>query len=311
MPITTIVRAFDGSLADARGLLALEKETFDESPYSPREVQAMLTAGPQRAWVAIEPGLAPENGERIVGFCIAFLTRGLHATCWEIDLLAVHPRWTRQGLATRLIRAAAAYGARLARRARAVVATDNAASARAFARAGFHPAETCQMLIYRPQDTPPTPAAISGVKVRPTINRAELDAWLPADFTSAGRRPPLEPAPHSPAACSATWLLAEQDGQPAGYAERIEVQTLLYRGLWIESLAAPGEQTRAALVRAAMQQAAAAGLDEVGAMVPAHNVELGPTLLAAGFRSLGAFRWLQARLPLPGWAQPAGDRPHG
>jgi ribosomal protein S18 acetylase RimI-like enzyme len=311
MPITTIVRAFDGSLADARGLLALEKETFDESPYSPRELQAMLTAGPQMAWVAVEPGRAPGDDELIVGFCIAFLTRGLHAACWEIDLLAVHPAWTRQGLATRLIRTAAAYGARLARQARAVVATDNSASARAFTRAGFHPAETCQMLIYRPQDTPPTPAAIPGVNVRPTTSRAELDAWLPADLTRAGRRPQLEPAPHSPAVCSATWLLAEQDGQPAGYAERIEVQTLLYRGVWIESLVAPEEGARAALVRAVMEQAAAAGLDEVGAMVPAQNGELGQTLLAAGFRSLGAFRWLQTRLPLPGWAQPAGDRPHG
>jgi ribosomal protein S18 acetylase RimI-like enzyme len=310
MPTTTIVRAFNGSLADAGGLLLLEKELFDESPYSPQQVQTLLAGGPQRAWVAVEPGGARED-DRIVGFCIAFLTDGLHGTCWEIDLLAVHPDWTRQGLATRLIRAASAYGARLARQARAVVATDNTASARAFARAGFQPAETCHLMIYRPQDTPPATPTASDVSVRQTTSRTELDAWLSGDLSSAGPNRQPEPIqPHS-SVCSTTWLLAEHNGRSAGYAERIDVQTLLYRGVWIESLVAPTARTRAALIHATLNRAAAAGLDEVGAMVPEHNMGQRKALLAAGFRSLGTFRWVRARLPLPGWAQRAGDRTHG
>ena len=61
---------------------------------------------------------------------IAFLTNGRRGPCWEIDLLAVEPDWRGDGLATRLIRAAGAPGARMARRARAAVASDNEASLR-------------------------------------------------------------------------------------------------------------------------------------------------------------------------------------
>ena len=305
MRTATIVRAFNHSLADAEGLLALEKELFDESPYSPQDVQAMLTGGPQRAWVAVAAD------DRIVGFCIAFPTRGLHGTSWEIDLLAVHPEWTRQGVATRLIRAASAYGARQARQARAVVATDNPASARAFARAGFQPAETCQLWICRPQDEPPAPWTASDVKIRPAAGRAELDAWLPGELSAAGDDLPAPREQPDPTVCSAAWLLAERNGQPAGYAERIEVHTLLYRGVWIESLVAPTEPARAALIHATVERAAAAGLDEVGAMVPEQNAALSAALLAAGFRSLGTFRWLRARLPLPGLTGQGEDTRRG
>ena len=66
----TTIRAFDGSLADAEGLLAVERATFDESPYSAEQVRAMLTEGSQRAWLALAAG-------QIVGFVIAFPTYGL------------------------------------------------------------------------------------------------------------------------------------------------------------------------------------------------------------------------------------------
>ncbi len=51
--ITTEIRPFNGSLADAEGLLAVERATFNESPYSPNEVRGMLTHGTQRAWLAL------------------------------------------------------------------------------------------------------------------------------------------------------------------------------------------------------------------------------------------------------------------
>ena len=58
---STIIRPFDGTSSDAEGVLLVERATFDESPYRPEQIQAMLTGGPQWAWVALAGG-------RIVGF---------------------------------------------------------------------------------------------------------------------------------------------------------------------------------------------------------------------------------------------------
>jgi hypothetical protein len=121
----------------------------------------------------------------------------------------------------------------------------------------------------------------------------DLGATSPA---AGGTRPPVS-APQAQARAP-TVLLAEQDGQPAGYAELIPVQTLLYRGVWIESLAASTQPARAALVQEAVNRAKEANLDEIGAMVPASDWFQQKALLAGGFRSLGAFLWLVADLPL-------------
>ena len=282
----TIVRAFDGSISDAEGLLAVERATFDESPYSPEEICAMLSRGPQgqQAWLALDGG-------RVAGFLAAFATRGLQGPSWEMDLLAVHPGSTGRGLATRLIRAAAAHGARLAGRARAVVAAENEPSARAFLRAGFRAADhLCRLLIHRPG---PGAAAWPGpeVQVRPAGSLAEVERWLPA------------PPPPGALPCDGlTLLVAEEGGRPAGYVELLEVQTLLYRGFWIESLVAATDRARTALVQAALARATAAGLDEIGAMVPGSDIPWQRSLLDLGFQSLGEFGWLVARLPLPGVA---------
>ena len=63
----TIVRAFDGSLADAEGLLAVDRATFDECPYSARELQAMLSDGAQRAWLAVGGG-SVAGSAAVIGF---------------------------------------------------------------------------------------------------------------------------------------------------------------------------------------------------------------------------------------------------
>jgi ribosomal protein S18 acetylase RimI-like enzyme len=286
----TAIRPFDGSLADAEGLLAVEKATFGESPYSAEQVCDMLAGGPQRAWLAVGDG-------SIVGFVIAFATTSLHGACWEIDFLAVLSAWRGRRLATRLIRAAASQGATIARGARAVVASDNSASERAFARAGFRRAEQCVLLICRPQEQPPPPWSAPGVTVREATGVGEVTEWLRSEGVPGGpgaRR----------ASRDFTLLLAEQDGQSAGYAELIEVQTILYRGVWIESMGASTQIARAALVHSALNQAMAAGLDEVGAMVPEGDRLWQKALLEAGFRSLGDFHWFRADLPLPETAPP-------
>jgi hypothetical protein len=106
-----------------------------------------------------------------------------------------------------------------------------------------------------------------------------------------------------------TLLQAEEKGQPAGYAELIGVQTLLYSGVWVESLWAQGPAVRQALIHEAVSQAVAAGLDEVGAMAPASDRSLSDSLLAAGFRSLGDFKRHTANLPLPGLAKQSAGTP--
>jgi ribosomal protein S18 acetylase RimI-like enzyme len=291
---TTLVRAFDGSLADAKGLLAVERETFDESPYTAPQVQTMLNDGPQRAWLALA-------GSEVVGFIIAFATAGLSRPCWELDLLAIHPHWQGRGLATALIRAASAGSPGGLLRARAVVATDNGASARAFTRAGFQPApEICTLLVYRPQEAGLRPRPIPIASIREATRLQEASRWF--DDLPRVARPSLAPDSDSDQvvnAYSPTLLLAELDGQPAGHAELIEVQTLLYRGAWIESLVAPTRAVREALIEEAVGRGIAAGWDEIGAMVPERDWALRNTLLAQGFRSLGDFCWLTADLPLP------------
>lgn len=323
-----LVKPYDGSLPSAAGILAVEHATFGESPYTAEEVRVMLhpgaplahavragpcpraadghpmpTAGRQTAptlyaWLAMSDAGA---GGIVVGFVIAFATSGAGALRWEIDLLAVHPDWRGRGLGGRLIETALAGGSALAagagssppkadRRpvptvgqqgapslgARAVVADDNPASIRAFVRSGFRlDPQTCELLIYRPQEQP--------VRNPPRFELVVREETL-----------------------SATTLLStEQDGHTAGFAELIEVQTLLYRGIWIENLRAPDHLTCRVLIHHGIRRARHAGLDEIGAMVPNADWRLRRELRASGFRSLGRFRWLVASLPLSG-TQPAG-----
>lgn len=271
------IRPFNGSLADAEGLLSVERITFHESPYSAREVQRMLTEGPQHAWLAVA-------ASEVIGFVVAFPTFGWQNRRWEIDLLAVRPDWTGQGLATRLIRAAAAAGAAVAHWARAVTAVDNRASLRAFQRAGFRPsAEPCSLLLWRPPGLNPLSRATPGVTIQRTFSAMRLQGT--GDDTPKGP--------------SAFLLLAEHHGRPAGYAELIPVQTILYRGIWIEAVDASSPLVRTALLRETVELAMAADLDEIGMMVPRSDHALQETLLTAGFRSLGGFYWLWATLPLP------------
>jgi L-amino acid N-acyltransferase YncA len=183
---------------------------------------------------------------------------------------------------------AATYGARVACRARAAVALDNVASLQAFRRAGFRPRpDVCKLLISRTRGLSPSLSIEPSVTIRQATSIREVDGLF------AGELPDRSPPDLS-------LLLAEQKGQVVGYVELVDVETLLYRGTWIESLKAPAQQIRQALVRQAVNQTRAAGLDEIGAMVPERNWPWQQALIASGFRSLGDFRWLVAESRLSG-----------
>jgi ribosomal protein S18 acetylase RimI-like enzyme len=283
------IRAFDGSLADAEGVLVVERATFDESPYSATEVQSMLSNGSQRAWVAVGAG-------SVVGFAIAFSTYSLRGPSWEIDLLAVLPAWRGRRIATRLIREAATFGADVAPQARAFVATDNQASLKAFARAGFQvEPKVRKLLVFQPLEHNLQMHSTSDVTFRKATNIAAAAEWLPESVAS------VETVPRQKRSRDhLTLILAEQSGQPAGYADLVEVQTLLYRGVWIESLIASNRMAREALVCEVVNRAKAAGLHEIGAMVPRRDQRLQRTLLASGFKSLGKYHWFTAELARSG-----------
>ncbi len=284
------IRPFAGSLAEAQGVLAVERATFHESPYSADELRIMLTEGPQRAWLAL-------RDQEVLGFVVAFPTNVRGGPSWEIDLLAVHPAWRRHGLATKLVQTAKRHGSRVARRARAVVATDNHASARAFTRAGFRAsAERHSLLINRLQPAAGQPGPSPTGKNRPARLSLNRDSQVAVQELSR------------PAVSNALLLQTVRDGQPTGLAELIEVQTVLYRGIWIESLQAASTIEREALVHRTLEHAADHGLDEVGAMVPQSDKPLQAALVAAGFFSLGEYRWFTASLSPPG-ASPASPGP--
>jgi len=300
-PIT--IRPFNGTLADAEGLLAVEKATFDESPYTAEQVRGMLLDGKQLAWLAVA-------GSYIAGFVLGFPVMGFRGSWWEMDLLAVHPEWRGYRLGRRLIETAMAYAAGVTQRARALVADDNSASEHSFLGAGFRVAPGGrELFIFRPGETArPQRARWTGT-VREAAGRVEVAYYMAGRFAQAVPAVALPDAwgsmDHSGGHCEKepTFLLAEHEPgwaerpQIAGYAELIEVQTLLYQGVWIESLQAASAGAREALVERAINRVCEARLDEIGVVVHEQDWAMQKTLRQAGCRSLGGFRWLVAEMP--------------
>jgi ribosomal protein S18 acetylase RimI-like enzyme len=258
-----LIRPFDGSLRDAEGLLAVDRGTFDESPYNADQVIHLLTREEQRAWLAIVEG-------EVTGFVTAFPTHTLHGRNWEVDLVAVQPAFQRQGIATELIKAAVeGAGGHGLDMARAVVATDNPASQRAFTKAGFTPDETvCYLLLYEIRGFAPHPLDSGSVTVRDlAFSSEEAVAVLrlgqgltlrPDDVLALAGRQANE------------ILVAVRGEEIVGFAELLYVETLLYRGIWLESVIAQGadREVQAALISEAVERAKRKRLDEIGCLVP-------------------------------------------
>ena len=285
---TWSIRRYAGTLAEVRGLRAVERKTFRECPYPAHELLRRLAAPEQRVWLA-------EAAGQVVGFVAGIHTWPLRGACIEADLLAVDPDWQGQGIATALLltlRRDASHGQAL----RGVVSVHNPASERAFWRAGFRPAgETHDLFLCRLRGRARrTPPRWGGV-VRPlqTFQEAALfvslapGASLPAERVWANCR-----------AGRVTLLGAWLDGTLAAGVELLEVHTLLYSGLWLESVLGQGEQAHAALIAATIELAKERQLDEVGCLVSQVQRPLRARLLAAGLTPLDSYRiWMAAPLP--------------
>jgi len=276
-----LLRPFNGSLDDARGILAVDRAAFNDCPYSPAQIVRLLTRGEQRAWVA-------EAGGRVAGFVTAFPTHTLQAESWEVDLLAVQPRHRRQGIGTALIKQAAAGAAESGvTQTRGVVAARNHASRRAFEAAGFQILpQTCHLMrcdVAGAADRPPMPGRDA---IRRLIGEADARGLLQ-----------LAPAlPHTAQdvtrlanAESTTILVAERDGGVSAFAELVKVRTLLYAGAWVEMLVTSHPDEAAPLIATAVEQVKAEGLDEIGCLVAARDWRLRQAFVGEGFVSAGEY----------------------
>lgn len=301
------LRSFKAGLSDACGILAVDRATFNDCPYPPEQIVHLLTSGEQRAWVA-------EVGGSVIGFVTAFPTRTLKADGWEVDLLAVHPQHQHQGIGRALIRQAVKGAADSgATRARAAVAVKNQASRRAFEAAGFRALPATHHLMR---------CDVAGATARPPVPGMEAVRTLAGD---ADAKQVLQLAPSSTRTVedvmkltdkgSNAFLLAERDGHIAALAELVRVQTLLYAGVWVETLVAPvlsaarmsrpgspsvveGTYLGGAmpLIASAVEWAKVEGLDEIGCLVAVQDWQLHHAFASEGFTSAGEYSVLMRTL---------------
>jgi len=284
------VQLCDGSLRQARGILAVEESTFGECPHSPEEVSSLLREPSQHALVAL-------IGDHIVGFLTAFETDTLAGRNLEVDLLAVRPDEQRRGIATQLLGAAVRLAAmREVKRARGLVATSNLASQKAFLKAGYRASAVVRDLMV---------CDVTGVVIARATGRfigvdglSEVEeAGYVVEHHGNTSFTPSEIISLVRPQCHEIWV-ARQDDTIVGFCEGVWVQTLLYRGVWIESLHACHDDPVVLrnLIARIIERAIAAGLDKVGCVCERDLHARQQYLAEEGFRRVDEYQWFQSRV---------------
>jgi hypothetical protein len=169
-------------------------------------------------------------------------------------------------------------------KARAVASTDNPASQRAFTKAGFTPDKTlCHLLLYEirgfaPRLLDPCPVtvrdlALSAEEAGAVLRLSEGLMLRPGDVLALASRKANE------------ILVAVREGEVVGFAELLYVETLLYRGIWLDSLSAQGadREVQTMLISEAVERAKCKRLDEIGCLVHVENHLLREALVGQGF----------------------------
>lgn len=264
---------------DARRLHALEASTLGDSDLTPEEMRIVLSRPEQHVYFA-------EAQDQLVGFCAAFETAAPHGPRLELDMLGVAASHRGRGIAQALVRRAVQEAqARGVRSWRAVVATDNVASARVFGRCGLAPEpEPREMLVYTPRGAVP-------------------QAYLPRGWREDALPPISSGAEPWPEALRRYRGLPQHDllclrnaaGRLEAGAALLTVHTIAYDGLWVEAHWARQEQGMRALARAAVERAKAAALDEVGLLLERGDDASRLWLwVEEGYRRAGAY-WIYTR----------------
>jgi GNAT superfamily N-acetyltransferase len=281
-------RPFDGSLADAQGIIEVDKSTFGGCAYTAEYICALESDPDRCVWIA-------EQDERVVGFVSAFPTHSLAASRWEVDELAVRPEAQGQGLGGELVMRAVGAGRRHAGLtvARALVAARNLASQRSFTKNGFAPVASMDLLLYRVSGRVPRPPQ-GGLPVVRDAQPDDVDAIARLGGGASDR---------------VEWLISRSGNlyciaggdAGSGCMELVPVRTLQYRGYWIESLAVAGSRSVAmALFNAAVERAKSDDtIDEVGCLVSTTDSVLRAASVGEGFRAMGEYVSMVLELGTP------------
>jgi ribosomal protein S18 acetylase RimI-like enzyme len=261
MDILYTVRPFAGTMAEAEVLLGVQQRALGERVYTVAQALALLERPSHLTQVAAW-------GQEIVGFCSCFVTATGAGARLELDLLGVAAGHRGRGLATQLVaHSVAAARERGLRRARTIVAAGNVASQRAFQRAGLRSsASATPLLVCRvgSVDAPPKPAPWVLEVREDAAGREEYRLFRESKAGAYGHTP-----------------------LPLATAVGLRVETLSYRGLWLEELAASTPEATTVLAQAVAARARELGLDLVGH----HAAAARDTALACAF---GAARYVVA-----------------
>jgi ribosomal protein S18 acetylase RimI-like enzyme len=249
-------------LEEAAAVLSVEHQSLGDSSYTPEEALRVLQRPEHQAYLALK-------GEQPVGFLSCLETPTCHALRLEIDMLGVRAEDRGRGIATDLIRMAMDEAdGRGTHLFRGVVAQNNLASQGAFRRAGLR-----------------ATAAPALLWVYEILGR-EAVVFLPAGWTwhIEERQPRL----HLAASLEVHRLLNER-GELVARAVCLQVQTLSYRGFWIEELSA-GTEAMGIVLRAIVERAKILDLDQVGHLATGEDARDHLHIwLRQGYRNLGPY----------------------
>lgn len=204
---------------EAGAIARLKSLVWPDEPVTPAAIGFAISLPTHLTLVVTE-------GELVVGFVDGFdtLTRdGEHR--WEIDLLAVHPEWRRQGVATEMLHATVEEGReRGAAQARALVGASNAAMERTMRATGFVGGEREQVL-YIGSDAYQSAGQViePGLPFVPVTTMRYRGLWIEGELT-----PDLIAAAHARREAEGRELI----GAVLPSADRAANQIALWSGMW-------------------------------------------------------------------------------
>jgi len=245
----------------------------------------------------VQHALVALVGGNVVGFLTAFETDTLAGRNLEVDILAVCPDEQRRGIASQLLGAAVRLAAtREVKRARGLVATSNLGSQTAFGKAGYRASAVARDLMVCDVTGEVIARATGRYIGVDALSEVEEAGYVVEHHGSTSFSPSeivslVRPQRHD------IWV-ARQDNTIVGFCEGVWVQTLLYRGVWIESLYAAHDEPVVLrnLIARIIERAIAAGLDKVGCVFERALAARQQLLAEEGFRRVDEYQWFQSRV---------------